>query len=48
MSKSEAKATRRKFLKGGAIAAGVTAATMVMPHIAKAAPTVLKSSSCLG
>tara|TARA_B100000427_G_C15507642_1_gene594743 strand:- start:1093 stop:2238 length:1146 start_codon:yes stop_codon:yes gene_type:complete len=39
---------RRKFLKGGAVAAGATAATLAMPNIATAAPTVLKIQAAWG
>ncbi|UTW52968.1 TRAP transporter substrate-binding protein [bacterium SCSIO 12827] len=42
------KVNRRKFLKGGAVAAGATAATLAMPNIATAAPTVLKIQAAWG
>lgn len=40
--------SRRKFLKGGAIAAGATATTMAMPNVATAAPIVLKVQAAWG
>ncbi len=45
----ESKISRRKFLKkGGAVAAGTTAATLAMPNIARAAPVVLKVQAAWG
>ncbi len=40
--------SRRKFLKGGAIAASATASTLAMPNIATAAPVVLKVQAAWG
>ena len=48
MTKIETKNSRRKFLKGGALAAGATAASIAAPSIAKAAPTVLKVQAAWG
>lgn len=42
------KVTRRKFLKGGAIAAGATAATVAMPNVSRAQMTTLKMQSSWG
>ncbi|MEQ8708297.1 MAG: TRAP transporter substrate-binding protein [Rhodospirillales bacterium] len=39
---------RRKFLRGGALAAGAAAATVAAPNIATAAPTVLKMQAAWG
>ena len=48
MAKSETKATRRKFLKGGAITAAAADGTLAAPNIALAAPTVLKVQAAWG
>ncbi|MEE8332916.1 MAG: twin-arginine translocation signal domain-containing protein, partial [Alphaproteobacteria bacterium] len=40
--------SRRKFLKGGAIAAGAAASTLAFPNIATAAPRVLKVQAAWG
>ncbi len=42
MTKDTKKVSRRKFIKGGAIAAGAGATTLAFPNIATAAPIVLK------
>jgi len=42
------KSTRRKFLKGGAIAAGAAAATVAMPNVSRAATVTLKMQSSWG
>ena len=39
---------RRKFLKGGAVAAGAAAATLAMPNVSKAQTTTLKMQSSWG
>ena len=48
MTKDTKKVTRRKFIKGGAVVAGAGAATLAMPNIATAAPTVLKVQAAWG
>ena len=45
---AKSKVSRRKFLKTGAVAAGAGAATLAMPNIATAAPTVLKVQAAWG
>ena len=40
--------SRRKFLKGSALAATATAGTLAAPAIVKAAPTVLKMQAAWG
>ncbi|MEK9671073.1 MAG: TRAP transporter substrate-binding protein [Rhodospirillaceae bacterium] len=40
--------TRRKFLKGGAVAAGATAATLAMPNVSRAQTTSLKMQGAWG
>jgi len=40
--------SRRKFLKGGAIAAGAAAGTLAMPQVSRAQTTVLKMQSSWG
>ena len=40
--------SRRKFLKGGALAAGAGAATIAMPHVSQAATTTLKMQAAWG
>ena len=40
--------SRRKFLKGGAVAAGAGAATVAMPYVAHGAPKVLKMQGSWG
>ena len=39
---------RRKFLKGGAVAAGAAAATLAMPNVSRAETTTLKMQSSWG
>jgi TRAP-type mannitol/chloroaromatic compound transport system substrate-binding protein len=48
MSEKQPKASRRKFLKGGAVAAGAAAVTLAAPNVATAAPTVLKIQAAWG
>jgi len=48
MSEKQPKASRRKFLKGGAVAAGAAAVTLAAPNVATAAPTVLKLQAAWG
>jgi TRAP-type mannitol/chloroaromatic compound transport system substrate-binding protein len=48
MAKQKENLGRRKFLKGGAVAAGAAAATVAAPNIASAAPTVLKVQAAWG
>jgi TRAP-type mannitol/chloroaromatic compound transport system substrate-binding protein len=48
MTKDTKRVTRRKFIKRGAVAAGAGAATLAMPNIATAAPTVLKVQAAWG
>ena len=40
--------TRRKFLKGGAVAAGAAAATLAMPNVSRAQSTVFKMQGSWG
>ena len=40
--------SRRKFIKGGAIAAGAGASALAFPNIATAAPKVLKVQAAWG
>ncbi len=48
-TKTDSKAvSRRKFLKGGALAAGAATATIAMPNISRGAPVVLKMQSSWG
>ena len=44
----EKKVSRRKFLKGGALAGTAAAATVAMPNISRAAPVTLKMQSSWG
>jgi len=48
MVEKNSKVTRRKFIKGGTIAAGAAAASLAAPNIATAAPTVLKVQAAWG
>jgi sterol desaturase/sphingolipid hydroxylase (fatty acid hydroxylase superfamily) len=48
ISQTKKPTTRRKFLKGGAIAAGAAASTLAFPNIATAAPRVLKVQAAWG
>ncbi|MCH7865121.1 MAG: twin-arginine translocation signal domain-containing protein, partial [Proteobacteria bacterium] len=48
MATKKSKVSRRKFLKTGAVVAGAGAATLAMPNIATAAPTVLKVQAAWG
>ncbi|PPR77070.1 MAG: Monocarboxylate 2-oxoacid-binding periplasmic protein [Alphaproteobacteria bacterium MarineAlpha3_Bin5] len=48
MANIQTKSSRRKFLKVGTLATGVTAAALATPNIAKAAPTVLKVQAAWG
>ncbi len=48
MTEATKKVSRRKFIKGGAIAAGAGASTLAFPNIATAAPTVLKVQAAWG
>ena len=41
MVEKKTKVTRRKFLRGGAVAAGAGVATLAAPNLAIAAPKVL-------
>ena len=40
--------SRRKFLKGGAVASGAAAATIAFPQVSRAATTTLKMQSSWG
>ena len=42
------KVSRRKFLKGGALATGAAAATVAMPNVSRAAPITLKMQASWG
>ena len=48
MTTTKKSTTRRKFIKGGAIAAGAGASTLAFPNIATAAPRVLKVQAAWG
>ena len=48
MATKKSKVSRRKFLKTGAVVAGAGAATLAMPNIATAAPTVFKVQAAWG
>ena len=48
MATNKSKVTRRKFIKGSAVVASAGAATLAMPNIATAAPTVLKVQAAWG
>lgn len=48
MRNNKTDVSRRKFLKGGTVAAGAAAATLAAPNIATAEPTVLKVQAAWG
>ncbi len=48
MTKKTDAVTRRKFIKGGAIAAGATAATIAMPNVSRAQTVTLKMQGSWG
>ena len=48
MAKKKSDVGRRKFLKGGAVAAGAAAATIAMPNVATAATKVFKVQAAWG
>ncbi len=48
MATEKSKVTRRKFLKGGAVAAGAGAATLAMPNVSRAQTVTLKMQSSWG
>ena len=48
MATNKSKVTRRKFIKGGAVAAGAGAATLAMPNVSRAQTKTLKMQSSWG
>jgi len=48
MADKKPNVTRRKFIKGSALAAGAAAGAVAMPNIAKAAPVTLKMQAAWG